>query len=147
MNSGMLDFSLCSRDNCNARSPKLAPDNLRGPTVAVSVSTGGSVSDGATDQTPRPPSPARHAGNTREGPLSRIRCSTNVPDGPNPPATCHRPIRAPTPCIAGFHVTLEAPSATSVGLCLTHVAMDKSGNCRKLADVSAIGVFSGLLHD
>ena len=29
-------------------------------------------------------------------------------------------------CMAGFHVTLEAPSATSVGLCLTHVAMDKA---------------------
>jgi putative transposase len=29
-------------------------------------------------------------------------------------------------CIAGFHVTLEAPSATSVGLCLTHMAMDKA---------------------
>jgi putative transposase len=29
-------------------------------------------------------------------------------------------------CIAGFHVTLETPSATSVGLCLTHVAMDKA---------------------
>jgi putative transposase len=29
-------------------------------------------------------------------------------------------------CIAGFHVTLEAPSATSVGLCLTHAAMDKA---------------------
>jgi putative transposase len=29
-------------------------------------------------------------------------------------------------CIAGFHVSLEAPSATSVGLCLTHVAMDKA---------------------
>ena len=29
-------------------------------------------------------------------------------------------------CIAGFHVTLEAPSALSVGLCLTHVAMDKA---------------------
>ncbi len=29
-------------------------------------------------------------------------------------------------CIAGFHVTLEAPSSTSVGLCLTHVAMDKA---------------------
>jgi len=29
-------------------------------------------------------------------------------------------------CIAGFHVTLEAPGATSVGLCLTHVAMDKA---------------------
>jgi putative transposase len=28
-------------------------------------------------------------------------------------------------CIAGFHVTLEAPSSTSVGLCLTHVAADK----------------------
>ena len=29
-------------------------------------------------------------------------------------------------CIAGFHVSLEAPSATSVGLCLTHAAMDKA---------------------
>lgn len=29
-------------------------------------------------------------------------------------------------CIAGFYVTLEAPSATSVGLCLTHMAMDKA---------------------
>ena len=29
-------------------------------------------------------------------------------------------------CITGFHVTLEAPSATSVGLCLTHVAMNKA---------------------
>jgi hypothetical protein len=29
-------------------------------------------------------------------------------------------------CIAGFHVTLEAPGATFVGLCPTHVAMDKA---------------------
>ena len=29
-------------------------------------------------------------------------------------------------CIAGFHLSLEAPSATSVGLCLTHVASDKA---------------------
>ena len=29
-------------------------------------------------------------------------------------------------CIAGFHVTLDAPSAVSVGLCLTHIAMDKA---------------------
>jgi putative transposase len=28
-------------------------------------------------------------------------------------------------CIAGFHVSLEPPSATSVGLCLTHIAADK----------------------
>lgn len=28
-------------------------------------------------------------------------------------------------CIAGVHVTLEAPSSTSVGLCLAHVASDK----------------------
>jgi putative transposase len=28
-------------------------------------------------------------------------------------------------CIAGLHLSLEAPSATSVGLCLTHVAGDK----------------------
>ena len=28
-------------------------------------------------------------------------------------------------CIAGFILALEAPSATSVGLCLTHIAMDK----------------------
>jgi putative transposase len=29
-------------------------------------------------------------------------------------------------CIAGFHLSLEAPSATSVGLCLTQVAADKA---------------------
>lgn len=29
-------------------------------------------------------------------------------------------------CIAGFILTLEAPSAVSVGLCLTHIAMDKA---------------------
>ena len=29
-------------------------------------------------------------------------------------------------CIAGFHLSLEAPSATSVGLCLTLVASDKA---------------------
>ncbi|MGI8476672.1 MAG: Mu transposase C-terminal domain-containing protein [Thermomicrobiales bacterium] len=29
-------------------------------------------------------------------------------------------------CIAGFHVTLEPPSATSVGLCLAHIAADKA---------------------
>lgn len=29
-------------------------------------------------------------------------------------------------CIAGFHVTLEAPSATSVGLCLANMASDKN---------------------
>lgn len=29
-------------------------------------------------------------------------------------------------CIAGFHLSLDAPSATGVGLCLTHVASDKA---------------------
>ncbi len=29
-------------------------------------------------------------------------------------------------CIAGFHVSIEAPSATLVGLCLTQAAMDKA---------------------
>ena len=29
-------------------------------------------------------------------------------------------------CIAGFTLSLEAPSAVSVGLCLTHIAMDKA---------------------
>jgi len=29
-------------------------------------------------------------------------------------------------CIAGFHLSLEAPSATSVGLCLTHVVANKA---------------------
>ncbi|MDX2050049.1 MAG: DDE-type integrase/transposase/recombinase [Rickettsiaceae bacterium] len=29
-------------------------------------------------------------------------------------------------CFAGFVLSLEAPSATSVGLCLTHIAMDKA---------------------
>jgi putative transposase len=35
-------------------------------------------------------------------------------------------IDAHSRCITGFHVSLEAPSATSVGLCLTHTAMDKA---------------------
>ncbi|MGH7109722.1 MAG: Mu transposase C-terminal domain-containing protein [Stellaceae bacterium] len=39
-------------------------------------------------------------------------------------------------CLAGFHVTLEAPSATSVGLCLTHAAMDKA-SWLMLRDVEA----------
>lgn len=30
-------------------------------------------------------------------------------------------------CIAGIHLSLEAPSVTSVGLCLVHAAFDKSG--------------------
>jgi putative transposase len=30
-------------------------------------------------------------------------------------------------CIAGMHLSLDAPSATSVGLCLVHVAMEKAG--------------------
>ena len=29
-------------------------------------------------------------------------------------------------CIVGFHLSLDAPSATSVGLCLTHAAFDKA---------------------
>ena len=29
-------------------------------------------------------------------------------------------------CIAGFILSLEVPSAVSVGLCLTHIAMDKA---------------------
>ena len=29
-------------------------------------------------------------------------------------------------CIAGFVLSLEAPSAVSIGLCLTHIAMDKA---------------------
>jgi transposase InsO family protein len=32
-------------------------------------------------------------------------------------------------CIAGFHLSLEAPSATSVGLCLTLVASARDDNC------------------
>ena len=36
--------------------------------------------------------------------------------------------------IAGFHISLDAPGATSVGLCLVHVAMDKA------AWLSAVGV-------
>ena len=31
-------------------------------------------------------------------------------------------------CVAGFHLSLEAPSATSVGLCLTQVAGDKAAD-------------------
>lgn len=35
-------------------------------------------------------------------------------------------IDAHSRCIAGFHLSLDPPSATSVGLCLTHVASDKA---------------------
>lgn len=30
-------------------------------------------------------------------------------------------------CVAGFHLTLESPSATSVALCLAHAALHKAG--------------------
>ncbi|MGV4985759.1 hypothetical protein ACVB8X_06850 [Streptomyces sp. NRAIS4] len=35
-------------------------------------------------------------------------------------------------CVVGLVVTLEAPSATSVGLCLTHTACDKQSWLERL---------------
>ena len=50
-------------------------------------------------------------------------------------------------CIAGFHLSLEAPCATSVGLCLTDVASPKAGRLAALeveADWPVAGVPSRL---
>lgn len=40
-------------------------------------------------------------------------------------------------CIAGFTLSLEAPSAVSVGLCLTHIAMDKA-HWLKMLEIDAL---------
>lgn len=45
-------------------------------------------------------------------------------------------------CVVGLVVTLEAPSATSVGLCLAHAAMDKRPWLERL-DVEAVWPMSG----
>ncbi|MTE16919.1 Mu transposase C-terminal domain-containing protein [Nocardia aurantiaca] len=47
-----------------------------------------------------------------------------------------------TRCVPGFVVTLEAPSATSVGLCLAHMAIDKRPWLERL-DVQASWPMSG----
>ncbi|WP_162958252.1 DDE-type integrase/transposase/recombinase [Nocardia yunnanensis] len=45
-------------------------------------------------------------------------------------------------CVPGFVVTLEAPSATSVGLCLAHMAIDKRARLERLG-VAAVWPMSG----
>ncbi|WP_455710093.1 hypothetical protein [Nocardia tengchongensis] len=47
-----------------------------------------------------------------------------------------------TRCVPGFVVTLEAPSATSAGLCLVHMATDKRPWLERL-DVQASWPMSG----
>ncbi|MFQ6331496.1 Mu transposase C-terminal domain-containing protein (plasmid) [Nocardia sp. CWNU-33] len=47
-----------------------------------------------------------------------------------------------TRCVPGFVVTLEAPSATSVGLCLAHMTIDKRAWLERL-DVQAVWPMSG----
>lgn len=45
-------------------------------------------------------------------------------------------------CIAGFTLSLEAPSAVSVGLCLTHIAMDKT-DWLKMCEIDALWPIHG----
>lgn len=45
-------------------------------------------------------------------------------------------------CVIGLVVTLEAPSALSVGLCLTHAALDKRDRLERLG-VEAVWPMSG----
>ncbi|WP_406277094.1 DDE-type integrase/transposase/recombinase [Nocardia sp. NBC_00881] len=47
-----------------------------------------------------------------------------------------------TKCVPGFVVTLEAPSATSVGLCLAHMAIDKRAWLERIG-VQAVWPMSG----
>ncbi|GAA1914244.1 Mu transposase C-terminal domain-containing protein [Streptantibioticus ferralitis] len=49
-------------------------------------------------------------------------------------------------CVVGLVVTLEAPSATSVGLCLAHAAMDKRPWLERLG-VEALWPMSGKPHE
>lgn len=48
-------------------------------------------------------------------------------------------------CIAGFVLSLEAPSAVSVGLCLTHVAMEKTALLARY-DIDAVWPIYGKPH-
>jgi putative transposase len=50
-----------------------------------------------------------------------------------------------TKCVTGFVVTLEAPSATSVGLCLAHMMIDKRAWLERLG-VEAVWPMSGTPH-
>lgn len=45
-------------------------------------------------------------------------------------------------CIAGFTLSLEVPSAVSVGLCLTHIAMDKA-HWLKMLEIDALWPIHG----
>ncbi len=51
-----------------------------------------------------------------------------------------------TRCIVGMLLTLEAPSATSVGLCLTHVVMDKAAWLARLGLVDMTWTMHGKPH-
>ncbi|WP_280489659.1 transposase family protein [Nocardia carnea] len=50
-----------------------------------------------------------------------------------------------TKCVPGFVVTLEAPSAASVGLCLAHMAIDKRAWLERIG-VEAVWPMSGKPH-
>ncbi|WP_227463051.1 MULTISPECIES: Mu transposase C-terminal domain-containing protein [Nocardia] len=51
-----------------------------------------------------------------------------------------------TRCVPGFVITLEAPSATSVGLCLAHMAIDKRAWLERIG-VVAVWPMSGKPHE
>jgi putative transposase len=69
-------------------------------------------------------------------PLSLIQIDHTLVDVMAVDSVTRQPIQRPwltiaidvhSRCIAGFHLTLEAPSATSVALCLAHAALPKAG--------------------
>lgn len=69
-------------------------------------------------------------------PLALIQIDHTLVDVVTVDSTTRKPIQRPwltlaidvhSRCVAGFHLTLEPPSATSVALCLTHAALPKAG--------------------
>ena len=69
-------------------------------------------------------------------PLSLIQIDHTLVDVMAVDSVIRQPIQRPwltiaidvhSRCVAGFHLTLEAPSATSVALCLAHAALPKAG--------------------
>ncbi len=69
-------------------------------------------------------------------PLSLIQIDHTLVDVMAVDSVTRQPIQRPwltiaidvhSRCVAGFHLTLEAPSATSVALCLAHAALPKAG--------------------
>jgi putative transposase len=69
-----------------------------------------------------------------DSPLAIVQIDHTLVDVIVVDSECRRPIQRPwltlaidvhSRCVAGFHLSLEPPSATSVAICLTHVALGK----------------------